>query len=167
MPDPQELGPIYWSSAAQNFYQQGRSGVVPRLEALDSLAVRDTATGPRLVDQTGHFVPNIPDLIPDQFQQALFNAQRTYTFASQDATEVPPGANSYYSTLFTYTDPEGKIHVGIIANRVGDTIDSEVLLAKMTAQVGADLGIDRNDVEGGSDNIQDMIGGQAFNFVVQ
>lgn len=161
----QQPGKIYWSPDAQQFYQVGRQGAVSRLTGIESLTVRESATGPRYYDEFGTRTPNPENLIPQYMQERFPGLVRNSHSTSADVYDTAPGDNSYYKTWYIYHDPSGGVHIGYINNRVGQTIDNEVELARIVASIGSEQEIDPNSDQGGSSNIALAIDA-TFHFIV-
>lgn len=164
-PEPTENpNPIYWSSEGQNFYQLGRVGVVPRLEAIQSLIQSHVGDVIRYRDQTGQLVPSIDNLIPQQFQVGFLNTQRDLLIAGQEVYDVRAPQDAYYLTLATYTTEDGSVRIAVVPSKGNSAInedDETRRLARAIAeQEGYGLG------EFGTDTIMEQVG-KVFHFTAE
>ncbi len=139
MPPP--LGRVFWSGDAQNFYQEGRQGALSRLEGMQHLKARETATGVRYLDELNRFVPDPALLIPDSIRNEFLNVVRSADRVSDIAYTQAPGSDAYYATLFTYVDDNKKLNIGIQLFRVNRAIDPNLERSKISAQIASDLDI--------------------------
>ena len=139
MSEPSEYGAVFWSSAAHQFYQEGRQGAIPRLEAMEHLSYRETPTGTRLIDERGAFVPSIPNLIPESFSNQYVDRLRDASLTTKNVYETRAGKSSYYATVATYEDANGKLHVIEKFFAGGRAINDEVENRKLIAQIASEM----------------------------
>jgi len=135
---PAAPGDVYWSASAQRFYQEGRRGALSNLEALEHLTQRRTVYGVRFVDEKNRLVPAIPTLIPKRFNIPGIERLREASISARAVYRDRAPANAYYSTLTTYVDSEGKLHVVLKGFRAETPISRELETKKLIAQVAAD-----------------------------
>lgn len=154
MPQP---GAIYWSDTAQQFYQEGRSGALSRLEGISSLTSKTTPTGVEFYDQQGNLTPNPLELLPQSETTRYVNTAREATIIPNVTAYESVPQNSGYGTVFVYRDAEGKVHAGLEQFRIGSKIDSEVERSRILARIGHETGINEDSPEGGSDNLSKML----------
>lgn len=160
----ENTNPIYWSSDAQQFYQKGRQGAVPRLEAIQSLTLGRPFGREGYVDGLGRAVPGIESLIPKAFHVGFLNTQRELTIAGDEVYDVRAPENAYYLTLATYTTEDGRVRLAVVPSKGNSAIsedDETRRLARAIAdQEGYGLG------EFGTDTIMEQVS-RVFHFTAE
>ena len=145
MPGPPQLGRVFWSAAAQQFYQEGRVGALGRLEGMSYLTFRTTQWGERLIDQRGQFVPNIENLIPDRLFNQFVDRLREGRLTLRDVYTERAAKGNYFATIATWEDADRRLHVTEKFYKGGSAINNELELRQLQAQVGSDLGLERSE----------------------
>lgn len=164
-PDTEENpNPIYWSSDAQNFYQLGRIGVVPRLEAIQSLTQSHIGDIIRYRDETGQLVPSIDQLIPQQFQVGFLNTQRDLSIAGQEVYDVRAPENAYYLTLATYTTEDGSVRIAVVPSKGNSAINEDDETRRLARAIADQESYGLGEV--GTDTIMEQVG-RLFHFTAE
>lgn len=156
--------PIYWSATAQNFYQEGRSGVVPRLEAIQSLTLGVRFGRETYIDGLGRAVPSIDQLIPQRFSIDFLNTSRDLIQAFQEVYDVRAPLNAYYLTLATYEGEDGKVRIAVVPSKGNSSISPEDENRRLARAIADQEGIPLGDK--GTDTIMESVG-RVFHFIAQ
>jgi len=160
----ENTNPIYWSSDAQNFYQAGRIGVVPRLEAIQSLSLGRPFGREGYVDQLGRAVPSIDRLIPQQFQVGFLNTQRSLSSAGAEVYDVRAPQDAYYLTLATYTAEDGRVRIAVVPSKGNQAINEDDETRRIARAIADQEGYGLGEV--GTDTIMEQVS-RLFHFIAE
>lgn len=156
MPNPQP-GEIFWSPAAQQFYQVGRVGALSRLEGIESLTALPFPGGWIYYDQRGNPTPSPADLLPNGLLLKSGLGERTSTGIGNEVYSQTAGDNEFYRTWFTYRDAEGGIHLGFVNGGIGRSIDNEVERSREIVAAANELGLELGQTEVSYENLVSSI----------
>lgn len=140
MPNPKpDTNPITWSRSARRFFQKGRSGAVPVLEAMEHLKLSRVGRGLGFRDEAGQAVPSLDKIIPKSFKTQSFFAARELSLTNKNTYTSKAPKDSYYTVLATWVDDTGKLRVTIRNFKGGRAIDQELESRKIVADIKSHL----------------------------